>query len=107
MNNWTITGCSDHFSCPSNSENSQKTEQELGSNETANVVWPSTDFYQCFRITHFGSVAACANKKIYGFDVKKIDFYGYLYSLINKNSNSNVFFNINCISNYLFIFIFK
>ena len=102
MNNWTITGCTNYFSCPSNTDNSQTTEQELGSNEIANVDWSPQEFYQCFRVTHNGDV--CSNK---GFDVRQIDFYGYLYSLINKNSNSTVFFNINCISNYLFIFIFK
>ena len=102
MDNWTITGCTNYFSCPSNTDNSQTTEQELGSNETAYVEWSLQELYQCFRIMNYGII--CSN---YGFDVKQVDFYGYLYSLINKNINSNVLFNFNCVSSYLFIFIIK
>ena len=105
MNNWTITGCTNYFSCPSTSTNSKQTYKDLTSLETATIDWSPTESYQCFRLTHFGS--ACSQQAINAFDVKQIDFYGYLYSLINKNINSNAFININCVSNYLFIFIFK
>ena len=95
MKDWIIIGSNKANSFPENAENSKRTTYQLRDFGVANVDLEFQTAYQCFKLKHFGS--PCTNGK-HGFDVYKIDFYGYLYPLnyvkktCNKNLNNRNYF---------------
>ena len=87
MKDWIIIGSNSANSFPENAENSERTTVQLGNYEVAKVDLEFQKAYQCFQLKHFGT--SCTN----GFDVYKIDFYGYLYPLnyVKKTCNNDIY----------------
>ena len=86
LSNWEIIASNypNYWEKDVRNNNFVKTLKTLGNEEVANTIWNTRIPYSCFRVTQEESVCSTG-----GFDIKKMDFYGYLYTEYDMNTFEN------------------